>query len=370
MKASAARERRVPAAVPTSVVLWAAAMLPATSIAPRLAALLNGTLRVKESDGPTGALIEYRLLDSPTPLAVRFYDKSAMLHCLAGRSVALIGDSRMRYIFASLAARIAPGDGTLPRHRACPFSNKPHQHTAECSRWYLEGCSVTNVSNSSRCLLRAVDHGHAAGAHAYASRVSIAYVANRWASDLPQVLSQLEQLRPDIVLANVGAWSVFLAKGLAQTYDAHGAAGHSGETSPDRLRFFQGIRKLQLTFAQGQSAIAVAMGYPECGCSRRHTRMCANKYVFDGAMRDALYASGWMVYHPAAVTSGTVWADRDFGSAWADPMLPRSELPAVVKAEQCQGVHTFDTLADLEVQILMNAVCDVGSSTSKPSAAG
>merc|ERR1712183_6792 len=47
----------------------------------------------------------------------------------------------------------------------------------------------------------------------------------------------------------------------------------------------------------------------------------------------------------------------DYAKAWSPNLLPKDSLPKEKKWDQCQSVHTWDTLADLEVQLILNNLC-------------
>ena len=57
------------------------------------------------------------------------------------------------------------------------------------------------------------------------------------------------------------------------------------------------------------------------------------------------------------------WDGRNFGRAWHAIMVPAAVVHADVaagrlaKSDQCELFHSTDTLADLEVQVLLNALC-------------
>lgn len=63
----------------------------------------------------------------------------------------------------------------------------------------------------------------------------------------------------------------------------------------------------------------------------------------------------WISYNTANVTDQ--WDTRIYGQAWHRAMIPYKQLreSSSAKWDQCEGHHTYDTLADLELQLLLNA---------------
>lgn len=308
----------------------------------RLQTLLAGTLH----DG--GTYVEYRL---PEAVPAVSFDRVAAKRCLASKTVAFVGDSRLRYLYASLVSLLGGGlDASQPRFRACPFSNRPQHVTHECSDWFSKCGDV---------------HCHERELVTYtasSSRVRVAYVFNNFASTASRAQAVLRaHAEPtSLLIANVGAWGVMLSKGLAKNYNVSqrdvGLAHGAEESVADRLRFFQTLRS-----AHQDSPLAIAVGYPSCTCGGKHTRLCVNKFVFNSSVRLALREVGWLTYDPSRPT-GKLWREREggYGRAWSTRLLPKSALPgSEPKWDQCQSLHTFDTLADLELQILLNAVCKV-----------
>lgn len=213
-------------------------------MAARLHTLLNGTL--EEQGSGASSFVEYRVPRHAGRLTGRHFTRSAALRCLQNRTVTLLGDSRMRYLFASLGSLLSTEQQreSLPRHRACPFGNTPHKPTAECGAWYSNADGALQLS-------------------AGATRLS--FVPNHWAADADRAAEALRRGRPDVLLANVGAWGTYLSKGYATKYD-RSAAGHAIETTADRRRFFRTVRA-----ALASEAVAVAVGYPECGCGGKRS---------------------------------------------------------------------------------------------------
>lgn len=295
--------------------------------------------------------VEYRLSPSPPSSSMptrrqQHFDRRRAQHCLANTTIAMVGDSRMRYLYASLSSLLVEevnDNLPIPHYRACPFKNTPHETSHECSDWYLK-CGPFDCAAQTDNL------------HVTSASTRVAYVANIWAADVAQVARLVTPLRPDLLFTNVGAWGVFQAKGLAKKYEPS-TASQPKETRDDRLNFYAQLLRVLKSGSRKDVVTAMAIGYPECGCGGTHVRMCVNKFVFDESMRTALAAAGWLVYWPVEPT-GEVWMNRSYGRAWASDLLPKHAVsPAVPKWDQCQSVHTFDTLADLEVQLILNSIC-------------
>ena len=337
------------------------ALQDALTVASRLRTLLDGSL-IEQGAG-SQALVEYRLADGSGVEAFTHLDRSAARSCLRNRSVVLLGDSRLRYLFASLGTLILGAaeyereshELGLPKYRACPYSNVLHKTSPECSQFY------SRCGNVSCHDLEAIN--------LMVESTQLSYVFNNWAHTASRATAVTRSTaRPvDVLLANVGAWGVFAAKGLAPGFNVT-------STQSDRLSgmadlasiadFYSTVRQVQAPVnrpagaGKSSQGVAIAVGYPECGCGRQHTRLCVNKFAFNVSVRDALYSSGWLTYHPTHPTS-SLWAERKggFGKAWSTDIQPVGTLPHIAKWDQCQSVHSFDTLADLEVQLLLNALC-------------
>ena len=336
--------------------------------APVLQALLEGSLHT-QGIGPD-SFVEYRVMGG------RHVNGAEARRCLAGRAVAFVGDSRLRYLYASFVRLLGDTqDPAQPKYRACPYSNTPHRVTRECTLWYSE-CGSFQCHE-----LDAVTYS------ASSSQTRVSYIFNNFASTARHAEATLQAQarhfgRPfDMLVANVGAWGVMAAKGLAQKHNvtmpvaadscsvavdrwspqelSHCAGAK--ESAADRLRFYRTLASSTATADGGDAPLAIAVGYPECTCGKAHLRLCVNKVVFNASVRATLREAGWLTYHPARPT-GSHWLERQgsYGRAWSAGLLPKSALAtAEAKWDQCQSLHTFDTLADLEVQLLLNAVCKV-----------
>lgn len=276
----------------------------------------------------------------------RHFGPAQAQQCLRGAPVLLLGDSRLRYLYAGLVDLMLGGDATVmaaagqPSHRACPIANDDgdERARAQCARFYMpkgENASYSFALNGTR----------------------LAFRWNRWAATGPDALKEaLEeafadgvaptryQQPPRAVLVNTGAWAVY-SRSSPTTY-GRPPTGRAEQRS-DREAFYDGISR---QLAEG--VIKVAIGYPSCGWGGE-----INQEAFELPLRRHLRANGWMVYDPAELTSHQTWTNLQGAPAWSPQLLPWESLPNVTKRLQCRGPHTYDSLVDLEVQTLLNLLC-------------
>lgn len=265
-------------------------------------------------EGPAASFFEYRLNASRSGVLPRHFGRTDVLRCLAGRNVLLIGDSRMRYFFAGLISMLVE-EGHLsrrcPRHRSCPFGNDPGSSVEACREFYKggEGCGQVRGPGDAR------------------ARLEVLLQARGGVSSRSHLRSRP---LPDVVMVANGAWS--------DAQEPH-------DTDEDRKRLYSEIDRL---VASDPGTLKLLVGYPRCGRKRpweQHT-----------AAQD-LGRKGWAVYNATRLTHRAVWKDVVMGRAWNQQMQPKEALPREAKWDQCHGPHTFDTLLDLEWQVLFNAIC-------------
>ena len=306
--------------------------------AARLAELLNGTLVVHGSG--RGSSIEYRLAQQQHRLSAstHYIGALAARRCLQHKLVAFVGDSRMRFLYAALISLLAnhnasaPELNAQPRHKRCPFDNTAGRHSKACAAFYSpHGQRLFRSQFGSTHVLYSETH------HGVEHETAVA-------------------ARAHIVFANVGAWRYYReteAHGRPSFGSTSAAASSSNAivasgTASVHARFYDALR----TWAD-PSATRIAIGYPWCSAGAAHLHSSALPH----ALQRHLAASGWLQYVPMRLTSFQTWNGRHFGRAWCDPLLPQERATRDVKWDQCEGAHTYDTLADLEVQILLSVLC-------------
>eukprot|EP00928_Gymnodinium_smaydae_P078943 TRINITY_DN62995_c0_g1_i1.p1 TRINITY_DN62995_c0_g1~~TRINITY_DN62995_c0_g1_i1.p1 ORF type:complete len:400 (-),score=75.73 TRINITY_DN62995_c0_g1_i1:64-1263(-) len=297
----------------------------------KIAALQTGKCHV----GTDGRLIEYRI--NRTSQRFEQYD---VQRALQDKWLYFYGDSRLRFIFAAFLALFGGEDlpSSCPRHRACPYNNEPGAHVDACAEYYFGDEELLN------CLDITI------------GRTRLTYEKNHWAKPLEAHTHLAIGGTPDVLFVNNGAWSVYYDYGheVAAAENTEGYESHL-----DRLLFYRAMAGVV-----GPSALKVMVGYPMCngafGPPLQETTL--------GVERQ-LALEGWVVYNAGLVTDRQCWGnlsdpdlERNNAKSWNTPMVPLDSLPEVTKWDQCEGPHTYDTLSDLEVQVLLNSI--VASSPS------
>jgi len=276
---------------------------------------------------------EYVLADGVS--AVRF-DRDRTIACLASwrGPLLLLGDSRLRFLYAAVAGLMGArtGAGEQPAYAACPYSNVAGVHTKECAHYYFphddEKQSATLCYNYS-----------ARGALVMYCPVKYAHEGiQRAASRLRD--GTWDGRRVGALFANFGAWSHMVSRGWKAPHRVDTAENTDAYVA-QLTRLLPGVPK-------------VWVGYPVAALSG----------VFSQAERDSSNVSrlrpSWAVYNAMPITSGFCNASHvhtQYVRAWHRTLVPFHTLRALAKWDQCDGLHTFDALTDLEVQVLLNGIC-------------
>jgi hypothetical protein len=272
----------------------------------------DGELVVREKE------IEYRL-SSVRNGRLAHYGQREIVNCFAGKRILFYGDSRIRNLFSSFVEALV-GEKNFPasfaHHRACPFYNK-EGHSDECRQWFTGAEPDSTLE---------IEH---AGVH-------VIFKKNLYASQY----KSLPNGRPDFLLLDNGAWSVF------------GNIGH-GESDEDRIRFIHNISH-DLLNSHSRQTEKLFVKYPNCFLN--HPEKNEAQATFDQLV-PALIRNNWTVYDPSFITDPKVWVGLDYAKAWSPTLLPRGSQPTEAKWDQCQSVHTWDSLTDLEMQVIFNNWC-------------
>ena len=277
--------------------------------------LLNGTLTV-HGEGHMSS-IEYRLGNK---FAGRYISSTAAQRCLQQKLVAFVGDSRIRFLYAAFISLLANHNSSRltsqPRHTLCPLDNQPETHVGACAAFYNPGPRLFRFQAGSTHVVYGESH------HGVEQEAIVAS-------------------RAHVVLADVGAWQFYGNREGGRVIDG---------TASQHIRYYDALRRRSVP-----GAVLIAVGYPWCSASALQLHHLA---MPEGLQRH-LEASGWLRYVPERLTSRQVWGGRHYGRAWCDPLLPERRATKLenVKWDQCEGAHTYDTLADLEVQILLSLMC-------------
>jgi hypothetical protein len=259
--------------------------------------------------------IEYRLPDGER---IKHYGQRDLQNCFAGKRIHFYGDSRIRGLFASFAEALVGRDHypeAFPHHRACLGHNQPGEKSAECIKWFTG--SGKNAYNAE------VAKG---GVHA-------SFQWNKYANHHEPLPSE----RPDILLVNNGAWSAF------------GRIGHK-EFDGNRESFIRSISR----DLPNNKTLKLFVSYPNCfanGPVQNKAQVLVSKLL------PTLYLNNWTLYDPSVIADPKVWVGLDYAKAWSRDLLPKGMLPKELKWDQCTSVHTWDALADLEMQIIFNNLC-------------
>lgn len=331
--------------------------------------MLNGSLR----ESALGMRYSYTQgCEQSSCRAVEFMpsyiDRKAALRCFSRQDVILVGDSRLRYLYASLADLLIENASTiseLPKHRACPYANQLGVHSAQCVEYY----SAHNWSHVSQVW-------HAGNSP---SNSRIIYEPNLLAADAAQAFQRLARVdSPNVfmLLANVGAYTAY----DLQFHTNFTPGAHTRSESSDAFIAFY--------LALGQAVKArfkVAVAYPDSCFGEEPYRTHPNSVAFNAHVTTTLRRNGWIIYEPVSLTSRG-WFDPacrrsslaghngheasqpcpsnitrfpSLPRVWSTELLPLDVVQSVItpKWDQCNYAHTFDTLADLEWQVLLNAAC-------------
>ena len=275
------------------------------------------------------------------------YDRTRALACLRARGpIVMFGDSRLRFIYAALVALIGGADQAEQLgYRRCPYDTAFARLTgqfsyAKCVAHY-SGYGL-NWTQGTRDDGRIIEY---VADRQDAEHARIVYGVSRYARN-PIPTASLP--RGGILFATSGAWSASLQFGMKAAESAEDVP----DTEADLIRF-----AAQLSRRARPGARKVWMGYPHCVRRDQSAPFPPTIYRSD-ALRKLLGHGGWAVYDASSVTSA--FSNRSGGRAWHRDMVPASSLRSAVKLDQCELFHTFDSLTDLEVQILLNAVCRDG----------
>jgi hypothetical protein len=264
-----------------------------------------------------------RLLLGSTAVETKSYGlarfgQRELLDCFHDKRVLFYGDSRVRILFSSFVESLMGKDNyprEFPHHRACPGHNAKYEHDEACAQFLTGGKP------------RSFETTHAG--------VTASFQWHPNALEPPML-----EAHPDVVFMSIGAHAVYTQRGV----------GHLEESEEDRANFIDSMSKA----LQDTSALKVFVSYPACRDSDGRL-----KSVVEG-MLPHLSRNNWTFYDSRGVTDPKFWR-LDAGartlSAWSTNLLPRDYWPEESKWDQCEGPHTWDTLADLEMQILYNNLC-------------
>eukprot|EP00928_Gymnodinium_smaydae_P013341 TRINITY_DN14872_c0_g1_i1.p1 TRINITY_DN14872_c0_g1~~TRINITY_DN14872_c0_g1_i1.p1 ORF type:complete len:266 (-),score=22.86 TRINITY_DN14872_c0_g1_i1:164-961(-) len=246
---------------------------------------------------------------------------------LDGKWLYFYGDSRVRILYAALLSlltgRHVPSE--VAHHDACPFDDRQ-----SCGKYYEGEATDVMVGN-----------------------IRVTYEVMRWANERPQSRSFAHLKRqPDVMFVCNGAWSVYYEKygpmenpkDPFQFNTIFGVVKPNHETDTARLGLFQNIGEVV-----GNRTWKIKVGYPHC------------TDTFSSVYDEQLRQEGWLIYDVSKLTDSAYWAGFTQQQAWNAQVLPKQLLPSVntsspMKRPQCEGPHTWDTLTDLEWQLMLNAI--------------
>jgi len=272
---------------------------------------------------------------------VTHLDAARVRECLDEKRVVFLGDSRVRFLYAAMLDLLEceKEDKSLrrscPHHRVCPSARNVYGEKLKICGPYYRG----DLSNHSRCL------------ECTSGGVMISYILQRFANqpDLQPCTAPDCGLakagfsspaigKTDLLFVSNGAWSSWCQAAKHAT-ELDDSCVVTNETTADRRNFLMRLKE------QSPDALRIFVDYPTCGW-RPLERW------------ETLKVHGFIGYQTRSTTRGwTTSRNISHRKAWSRLMQPWHTLPKAAKWEQCDGAHTFDTLADLEMQILLNAVC-------------
>jgi len=267
--------------------------------------------------------VEYQLADVHRH-GFTFFGKGARRPCLQGAWIHFYGDSRLRFLFSAMLKQLAGDDipSACPRHDACPHGNRVGEHVPKCDSYYF--------GNMMDCL------------DVNASDTRLSFQSNHWAkgSNHSQNLANFTPTsRPDFILVNNGAWD-HAGEAVWKQNNIYPPDG--SENDEDRKTMFRQIANV----AAHVGSLTFAIGYPYCDVEIGNIMM---------PLYEELAREHWIVYDSVNVTSSM--AGCNYCKSWNPSMLPKDHAPDIAKWDSCDMAHTFDTLADLEVELLLNAMC-------------
>lgn len=116
------------------------------------------------------------------------------LSCLKDKSILLLGDSRVRYLWGALLGLLSLDRPGCPPYRKCPFANEPGVHSQKCAAFYYEYGRHNNATQHQQCNLFRT-HGMRLSYHQQVFEAT------------PLSMEAVAELQTaDVVLLTVGAW--------------------------------------------------------------------------------------------------------------------------------------------------------------------
>jgi len=336
----------------------------ASEVQGRLGFLTSGAYT---RSGKADSFYEYRLPDGRDSFKPKHFSQEDLRQCLSDKWVHFFGDSRLRFLYASTIAylfgpeQLDQAEG-CPHHRACPKHNYWGKHEPKCVP-YFKG--VRNGTCWERQL----------------GSARITFEWNQWAKPGVSAHSPLRtsKRRPDVVFVNNGLWAAWnnlrervhadnaplpgkggAAPASTEEVRATGKAEEDVQVSPtpplgpegteDRLKLFREIGGLT-----GKGTLKVWAGYARC----------AEQFYSKTDIPDlerplqewAADQSDWVTMDPFNLSYPIRPTQRLYTTIWSKDMQPLDTVPATIKWDTCDGPHTTDSLADLEMQVMYNALC-------------
>mmetsp|Transcript_33837 Transcript_33837/g.55877 ORF Transcript_33837/g.55877 Transcript_33837/m.55877 type:complete len:321 (-) Transcript_33837:121-1083(-) len=309
-------------------------------------ALLSGTLEASTKNSST--YMHYALQKSAClpKSACSHVSRSEAESCLHHKDVVFVGDSRLRYLYAGLTALLAENSSQLegqPPHRACPYGNVAYtRHSKECASWYQMASGAWFQNNTLQVGTTRIYY--------WPNAMARAFLDGRAREALPRRYGGRQDVGVRLLLANVGAYTAY-----ATEYPySHARGAYKKETTEDFHQFYRAVASAV------PAEYKVAVAYPSA-CVR--TRGNTNAVALPVQLKTSLVKEGWVVFEPASLTGRIWWRDRSgtiraYGRVWNEHLQPLSVLVSSPKWDQCENMHTYDTLTDMEIQVIMRALCN------------
>lgn len=324
----------------------------------RLGFLTSGTYT---RGGKADSFYEYHLPDGRGSFKPKHFSQEDIRQCLSDKWVHFFGDSRLRFLYASTIANLFGPEQLdqaqgCPHHRACPKYNFWGKHSQGCVKYF-----------------KGVHNGTCWERQLGSTRVTFEW--NQWAKPGVSANSPLRTSgrRPDVVFVNNGLWATWNNQrervhaddaplpGTAKVQEdqaTHKSAEEvqlsptppfGPEGTEDRLRLFREIGSLA-----GGDTLKVWTGYARCAEQFYSSRDIPD---LEQPLKEWAAQSDWVAMDPFNLSYPIRPTKRLYTTIWSKELQPLDTVPATIKWDTCDGPHTTDSLADLEMQVLYNVLC-------------